>query len=670
MLVLRLTEEIALLILDRESGDFQHSLTARARDIVIGGAVLMDLALENRIDTDPERLFLTDASPLNDDLLDATLADIVADSETRDTRFWIERISAYGEEIRTKAIRRLIEHGILITEENGLFFLTRLVSRAHRYPTIDGETLDDIESRVMRVLFSDDIPDTRDVLIIALASACGVFESKLSKEEFDEVSDRIEAISRLELLGRAIGDGIRTIGISTPGVKQVLPFEEIPKVPGVPLLGNAIEMAGNVREFLTDSYQKFGPIFRIGALNQRFTVLAGPEANVFVTRVSNTHLRSYEPYRSFCMSFGGHRALLNMDGPEHLRMRKVLVKGYSPKTIESNLDQVHAITRDVIAGWTKDRPMSIQRAMQDLIAEQIGIVCTGISPRGYLDDLIHVLETLVNIHVTRRRPPQMMRLPKYRRAKRKVLELYEKIIALHQEDTREGTELDFIDDLLEVNRSDPQLLQETDLAVNAIAPYLAGIDSSASVCAFMLYSLLTNPDLLGEMREEVDEMFDRGPPTVEALGELKTTHQIAMETLRMYPIIPALIRVVSNSFEFQGYHVPAGEEVMLGTTVGHHLPQYFPEPDKFDITRYTEDPPQHRQPGCYAPFGVGRHRCIGARFAEVQIAMTMAIIVRETDLVLETPDKPLKVNIVPAAHPDSSVRFRLVQRRDNQRVAR
>ena len=661
--MMRLTEEIVLLILDQQSGDFQHSLPVRARDFVIGGAVLMDLALENRIDTDPDRLFVTDATPLDDELLDPVLADIAADTDARDTRFWIAHTAARADGIRAGAIDRLIEHGILNPEENGLLFLSRLVSRMRRYPTIDGETLEAIESRIMRTLFGDDIPDTRDVLIIALASACGVFESILSKEELAEARERIDFISRLELIGRVIGDGIRTIEAAAPAADKARPYEEIPEVPGLPIAGNAFQMAGDVREFLTANYVKYGPIFRIRAFNQRFVALAGPEANVFVSKISSTHLRSYEPYRSFCAAMGSHRAVLNMDGPEHLRMRKALVKGYSPKALEAHFDQAHRTTREIIQAWPEDRPIVIQRAMQEIVAEQIGLACTGISPRGYVDDLVRFLGTVVTIHITRRWPRQMELLPNFRRAQRRVGELYEKIMAAHEPDKRLGEEADFIDDLLEINRTDPQLLPETDLRGNVIAPFLVGIDTSASVCAFMLHSLLSHPDLLDRVRGEVDEMFDRGPPTPDAMAKLTVTHQVAIETLRVYPIIPALTRIVSNSFEFEGYRVPAGEEVMLGTTVGHHLPEYFPDPGKFDIDRYSQSPPQHRQPGCYAPFGVGRHRCLGSSFSELQIALTMATIVREADLVLDRPERPLKVKIVPAAHPDDSNKFRVLRRR-------
>ena len=662
--MLRVTEELLLLIMDAESGGIQYSLPAHQRDAVIAGAVLMDLALENRIDTDPERLFLIDPKPVDDDLLDPTLLDIADESGTRDTAYWIMRTAQRGNAIRKKALDRLIGYGILEAEANGLVFPSRSVARAHRYPTLDGEIREDVRSRVMATLFSEDIPGPRDAIIIGLAAACDVFESILSRQELADVQERIATISQLDLMGRTIRESIRTIKPAAPPAKIVRTPDEIPEVRGLPFAGNAFQMAGDVREFLAENYRRHGPIFRIRAFGYRFIALVGPEANVLLARISGTHLRSYEPYRDFGIAMGAHRVMLNMDGPEHLRMRKLQVNGYSPKTFESNLDVAHDATRRLIDEWPQDRPVGVQRAMQTIIAEQIGLCCTGVSPGAYIDDLIHFLGTIVTVRVTKRWPRQVERLPKFRRAERRMRELYEQILELHRPERRGGEQPDFVDDLLEMNRTDPQLLPETDLRANVLAPYLVGIDTSASVCAFMLYALLRHPDLLERMKVEVDDMYERGPPTPNGLRKLDVTHRIVLETLRMFPIIPALPRIVSNSFEFGGYQVPAGAQVMLGPTVSHHLPECFPDPERFDIERYSKSAQQHRQPGAFAPFGVGRHRCIGSGFSEVQIVLTMATIVREAELVLDRPERPLKIKLVPAPHPDESLRFRMVRRRD------
>ena len=111
--MLRVTEELLLLLMDAESGGIRHSFPAHQRDVVIAGAVLMDLALENRIDTDAERLFLIDPKPLDDDLLDPVLLDIAGETETHDTAYWIMRTARRGSVLRNRALDRLIGRGIL-----------------------------------------------------------------------------------------------------------------------------------------------------------------------------------------------------------------------------------------------------------------------------------------------------------------------------------------------------------------------------------------------------------------------------------------------------------------------------------------------------------------------------------------------------------------------------
>ena len=85
--MLRFAEEIILLMLHDDDGKFAH-VPSWSMDRALAGAVLMDLALENRIDTDPENLILIDATPVGDSLLDPTLAEIAA-GDQRDARYWV-----------------------------------------------------------------------------------------------------------------------------------------------------------------------------------------------------------------------------------------------------------------------------------------------------------------------------------------------------------------------------------------------------------------------------------------------------------------------------------------------------------------------------------------------------------------------------------------------------
>ena len=670
---LRVVEEVLLLVLDTGNGNIRHSLPMHSRAVAFAVAALMDLVLEQRIDTDLERLVVSDPTPIGNDLLDPILADISrGGEEPRDTAFWIADLAKRSDAIREKVLARLTERGILEADTG---ILSPDVSRTRRYKTADGKTTEEVQLRIMRTLFSDDIPDPRDIVIISLASACGVFESMLSQDELTRVRGRIDVICRLDLIGREVVAAIRQIEPPpppapssvrpAPAPSPVRPAAEIPEAAGLPLLGNVFGMAGDLRGFLLREYRQHGPIFRVRALHHRWVALVGPEANVFAARNSPTHFRTWESYHEFSTALGAQRVLLSMDGAEHIRMRRLLGKGYSPKMLEANLDQVHQITRRVIEEWPQGQPIGIQRAMQQIITEQIGMFCNSLSPEEYFDDLVYFLGMVIQMNITKRLPKVMERLPKYQRARRRMEELYERIMEAHRPEKREGLPPDFVDELLEVNRADPQFLPETDLFANILAPYLVGMDTSASVCAFMLYALLKHPEILERMRAEVNEMYGQGTPTPGGLRKLDVSHRVALETLRMYPVVPALTRTVSNSFEFGGYRVPAGTDVFLGTTVGHHLPEYFPEPERFDIERYVRDRAEHTQPGAFAPFGVDRHRCLGSSLAEVQIVLTLATIVHEADLELEQPERPLKVKLSPSAHPDDSVQMRLVRRRSH-----
>ena len=137
--MLRFAEEILLLLLDEERGDIASGLSPHSLNIALAGAVLMDLALADRIDTDLEQIIVVDSTPLEDDLLDPTLADIAQEPHGRDAGFWLAHTARRGDEIRDRAFARLVERSILEAEAEGLFFLSRLVSRSRRYPTIAGK---------------------------------------------------------------------------------------------------------------------------------------------------------------------------------------------------------------------------------------------------------------------------------------------------------------------------------------------------------------------------------------------------------------------------------------------------------------------------------------------------------------------------------------------------
>ena len=656
--MLRFAEEIILLLLDEERGELAPNLPPHSLNIVLAGAVLMDLALEDRIDTDLEQLMLVDPTPLEDDLLDPTLAAIAGESTARDAGFWITHEAGRGDEIRDKALARLARRGILEPLPEGFFFFSSLVSRARRYPMIDGKTAEDVELRVMRILFSDDIPDPRDVVIICLADACGIFERILSKEEQDEVRERIELVRQLDLIGRSVSSAIREL---EPPRATPRPRKDIPQAPGLPLIGNTIGMAGDLRSFLLDQYRNLGPVFRIQALNRRFIVLAGPEANVFAKRGS-VFLRTLEGWVDYTGAVGAGRVVAGMDGNEQIRLRKEMGFGYSHNLMEGRVDEAIRVIREEVARWPQDKPLPGLPVWQHIVVEQLGVLSTSMSLREYMEDILVFTENMLATHVARLQPKWMLYRPHVQRAIKRMDELARRILEAHEPEKRLDKPRDAVDHLVDLHSRDPQFMPETDLHEQVLGPFVAGVDTAAVVCSFMFYELLRQPDLRARVTAEADALFAEGTPTVGALRGLDVIHRAAMETMRLYPVSPALLpRTVSNSFEFAGYRIPAGERVLLPYSMPLRMPEYFPDPQRFDIDRYTAERAEHRQPGAYLPFGVGTHSCLGGRLAESLIALNMAIVFREAAFALHPPDRKLKIRKKLTLQP--SFKFRLTSRR-------
>lgn len=206
--MLRFAEEIVLLLLNDDDGRFARVQNI-SLDYALAGGILMDLALENRIDTDLDNLILIDSTPTGDELLDTTLAEIAGEGG-HDARFWVERTAVRSDEVREAVLTRLIDRGILERQDDRFLW----VFKSRRYPAIDGEAQREVKLRIMGVLFSDEIPDPRDIVIICLADACGIFRSIFTSNELEAVAPRIEQVRRLDLIGQAMTQAIHDIELT------------------------------------------------------------------------------------------------------------------------------------------------------------------------------------------------------------------------------------------------------------------------------------------------------------------------------------------------------------------------------------------------------------------------------------------------------------------------
>jgi hypothetical protein len=197
--MLTLVEEVLLLTLHDKNGTFV-SVPAFSLEYALSGAILMDLALRDRIDTDPEKLMIVDQTPTGDDLLDPVLEKIAGSPKTLSTQEWLNALALDTHPIKEHALDRLVNRGILQREEKKFLW----VFGKRRYPVIDNKEQREAKLRILGILLSDEIPEGRDTVLIALADACALFESILSREEYLSVTERIQQVARMDLIGQAM----------------------------------------------------------------------------------------------------------------------------------------------------------------------------------------------------------------------------------------------------------------------------------------------------------------------------------------------------------------------------------------------------------------------------------------------------------------------------------
>lgn len=198
-------EEMMLLVLDYDTGCINYRVPYDTVRFALAGAVLTDLALAGRIDTDLDSLFLLDPAPMGEPVADRVLARIAADARRRTVDHWL---SAVGEDIgtlRSGLMDRLGERGIILRGPQDRIWIIGSRDGADA----DGDPFRDVRQRLAGALLGNEIPDPRDITIIGLAEACDLWGELLDESALDGVRHRIDQYSRMDLICHAVSRAVR-----------------------------------------------------------------------------------------------------------------------------------------------------------------------------------------------------------------------------------------------------------------------------------------------------------------------------------------------------------------------------------------------------------------------------------------------------------------------------
>ena len=652
-------EGLCLLALDDSSGAL-HPLAGRGLDFGLAAAALLELTRRNRIEIEKDHVSVVDGSPTGDPTADLVLAEVASNGDAGSVEHWVRRIGLHlGSQLADTSLGELVERGILEHATGGLFFLSSEVALSRRYPKANGNE-EEVRLRVMRVLLSDEVPDAWDADLIGLANACGVLALMLNVTEFDKLRSKIRSVETANPFTMAVQRVVDDDQLpQEPSARQ---FEPIPEVPGLPILGNALDMSGDLQAYLDRLYSQYGPICRLHAPGRQIVVLGGKEAIAFLGKHSQTHLRSNRSFADFCDAMETDRSIISMDGPDHVKLRRIAHAGYARMTIPDNLPTVIDVARRVIESWPVGRPLAVYPAMQQIAIPQLGTVATGLAPTEFVDDLTYWFDSLVI--AMRQDRPRFMRERRLRRVRPRIRQLYRQALEQHDPKLREGCPRDLIDELLEIHRRDPQFLAETDLISSVVAPYIQALDPIAGTLGFALLRLLAEPRHLEALQEEADAAFAAGLAHVDGIRGLEKTYAFLAEVMRCHTVTPVLLRTACNSFEFEGHWVPAGTSLWLAPAVVHHDADYYPNPERFEPERHLPPRLESEQKDAFVPFGVGPHSCLGDSLSKDQTAVTLATLLHLAEFDrYPVGDDRMRLSSYPSLRPHPKCRIQVKRHR-------
>nr|XP_014086784.1 probable cytochrome P450 9f2 [Bactrocera oleae] len=189
---------------------------------------------------------------------------------------------------------------------------------------------------------------------------------------------------------------------------------------------------------------------------------------------------------------------------------------------------------------------------------------------------------------------------------------------------------------------------DTEMIAQCFIFFFAGFETISTLICFATQELMENPDVQEKVYQEIAEVNERlegKQVTYEALQGMKYLDMVISETLRKWPGAVNLDRECTKDFVFEAdgkrIEIKKGQTILIPVVGLQHDPQYFPNPEKFDPERFSNENKDKIKPFTYMPFGEGPRNCIGSRFALLEAKAILYYLVRDFHIV------PAKKSTIP-----------------------
>ncbi|MER5489885.1 cytochrome P450 [Streptomyces sp. NPDC002490] len=394
--------------------------------------------------------------------------------------------------------------------------------------------------------------------------------------------------------------------------------------PGPPYVGYALAMMRDPVRLHRDRMERYGPVSWGNFLGRPLVTVQGPEAAEVVLTNQDRAFASGPAWDFFIGPFFD-RGLMLLDFEEHLAHRRLMQQAFTRERMVAYLDRVHDIAERGIGSWQPGRqtllPLFRRLATDMAISAFVGLeLGSGEIRRVERAFTEAVRAGLAVVRV----PVPGLRWSRGLKARRQLVDFFVR----HIPQKRANGGEDLFAALCTAETEDGQRFSDSEIANHMIFMLMAAHDTSTITLMTMAYHLARHPAWQERCRAE-SLALGPGAATTAELDSLRSMDLVMRESLRLCAPVPLLPRVAVRDTAVLGYHIPAGSLVSLTIHTNHHMPEHWPDPERFDPERFApERQSEITHPYSWFPFGGGIHTCMGRHFSGFQAKAVMHCLLR------------------------------------------
>jgi cytochrome P450 family 135 len=407
----------------------------------------------------------------------------------------------------------------------------------------------------------------------------------------------------------------------------------LPPGPRTPAAVNAVRFARRPLEVLREWHARYGDVFTVKMIGFGTGVyVVDPDAIRALFTGDQSDLRAGEA-NSFMEPVLGPHSVLVLDGPEHLRQRKLLLPPFQGSRVAAFREVIRDVAEREIATWHPGERLVLRERMRALTFEVICRAVFGVTEPDRVERLrlrlgavidsspIFMLSSAARADLGPLSPGHRFA----RRLRAADAALLEEI-ARRREEPGVEERSDVLSLLLCARDERGDGMTDVELRDELFTMLGAGHETTATGLAFAFELLLRNPEVLGRLREELDG--DGGDAYLDA---------VVKETLRLRPVIDAAERTLTTTRTVAGWELPAGVKVYPGIALVHMREDLYERPHEYRPERFLQEDAASYS---WLPFGGGIRRCIGAALAQAEMSEVLRAAVANVELrpLREKPD--------------------------------